>query len=94
MVASRLARLAELAVADDPAKASPAALLTAAAEVYHLSITLPDTTFVPLSAWTWASFSHRGGSGAPTPLSSLVERDWATRDFVVDYHERAGRGGS
>ena len=93
LVAERLARLAELAAAEDPTQASPSSLLTAAAEVYHLSITLPDTTFVPLSAWTWASFSHRGGRGTPTPLSSLVERDWATRDFVVTYLERSGRGG-
>jgi len=32
--------------------------------------------------------SHRGGVGAPTPLSSLVERDWATSDFLTAYLER------
>ncbi len=69
-----------------------AGLLKAAASVYHLSITLPDSTFVPLCAWTWASYSFRGGQGAPTPLSSLVERDWASRDFLTAYLERSGRG--
>jgi predicted GH43/DUF377 family glycosyl hydrolase len=64
-------------------------LLGAAADVYHLSITLPDATFVPLSAWTWASFRSRGGSGVPTPLSALVERDWSTRDFLTTYLTRA-----
>ncbi|UCH83233.1 MAG: glycosidase, partial [Candidatus Latescibacterota bacterium] len=67
-------------------------LLDAAASVYHLSITLPDATFVPLSAWTWTSYSSRGGFGAPTPLSSLVERDWATRDFLTSFLEKAGVG--
>lgn len=69
-----------------------AELLEAMASVYHLSITLPDATFVPLSAWTWASYSARGGFGVPTPLSSLVERDWATRDFLTAYLKRTGRG--
>jgi len=62
------------------------------ASVYHLSITLPDNTFVPLSAWTWTSYSSRGGFGTPTPLSSLVERDWATQDFLTRYLEAAGLG--
>jgi len=92
LVAKHLARLAELAVERDPTKGEAAALVAAAASVYHLSITLPDATFVPLSAWTWASHSHRGGTGPPTPLSSLVERDWATRDFLVAYLERSGQG--
>ncbi len=69
-------------------------ILEAAVSVYHLSATLPDTTFVPLSAWTWASYSRRGGLGDPTPLSSLVERDWATRDFLEGYLQRAGLGDS
>ncbi len=85
--------------ADDLAEESPnrrnaADLLRAMADVYHLSITLPDATFVPLSAWTWASYSARGGLGVPTPLSSLVERDWATRDFLTEYLTRTGRGDS
>ncbi len=67
-------------------------LLAKAAEVYHICTTLPDNTFIPLSAWTWASFGSRGGQGPPTPLSSLVERDWATRDFLLGYLESAGRG--
>jgi len=91
VVAKRLKRFAaELAA--DPASSEAGIALEAAADVYHLSITLPDATFVPLSAWTWTSYSSRGGFGAPTPLSSLVERDWATRDFVIAYLEAAGLG--
>lgn len=73
--------------------ATVAKVLKAASDAYHLSIMLPDATFVPLSAWTWASYSARGGVGLPTPLSSLVERDWATRDFLTEYLERTGLGG-
>jgi len=78
--------------APEPATKKAAEALAWAAGVYHLSITLPDATFVPLSAWTWASFSNRGGVGVPTPLSSLVERDWATKDFLSSYLERTQRG--
>jgi predicted GH43/DUF377 family glycosyl hydrolase len=92
IVVERLKRFARELAETEPDKKEAADLLNAAADVYHLSITLPDATFVPLSAWTWASFSNRGGVGVPTPLSSLVERDWATRDFVTSYLERAGRG--
>jgi predicted GH43/DUF377 family glycosyl hydrolase len=91
MVADRLRRLADT-LAADPEKARAGRILRAASGVYHLSVTLPDATFVPLSAWTWASQSSRGQVGAPTPLSSLVERDWATRDFFTLYLEASGRG--
>ena len=91
VVAKRLARLSE-ELAKDPAKEDAARLLKAVAESYHLSITLPDATFAPLSAWTWTSYSSRGGFGAPTPLSSLVERDWATRDFLESYLIESGLG--
>jgi predicted GH43/DUF377 family glycosyl hydrolase len=59
---------------------------------YHLSLTMSDAKFIPCSAWTWASYSSKGGQGHPTPLSVLVERDWATRDFIVSYLEKAESG--
>ncbi|NOZ86208.1 MAG: hypothetical protein GXP49_08065 [Deltaproteobacteria bacterium] len=76
----------------DDAETEALSILDAAMDVYHLSITLRDQTFVPLSIWTWSSYSHRGGTGAPTPLSSLVERDWATRDFLTSYIQASGIG--
>lgn len=57
---------------------------------YHLAITLPDGGFVPCSAWTWASYSFKGGRETPTPLSLHVERDWTSRDFLVGYFKAAG----
>jgi predicted GH43/DUF377 family glycosyl hydrolase len=53
------------------------------ADCYHLTYSHPDGTFIPCSAWTWASFSFKGGEGVPTALSLHVERDWASRDFLV-----------
>ncbi len=94
VVVEQLRKFARELYESDPNAKRAAETLAWAADVYHLSITLPDSTFVPLSAWTWASFSNRGGVGAPTPLSSLVERDWATKDFVSEYLERTGGGGA
>ncbi len=94
ILVERLKHFADSMAEHHPDKANAALFLKAAANVYHLSITLPDATFVPLSAWTWASYSHRGGIGTPTPLSSLVERDWATRDFITAYLEKSKLGGN
>jgi predicted GH43/DUF377 family glycosyl hydrolase len=53
-------------------------------DCYHLALCLPDGKFIPFSAWTWASYSFKGGKGVPTPLSLHVERDWASREFLVE----------
>jgi hypothetical protein len=57
---------------------------------YHLAQTLPNGQFVPCSAWTWASYSFKGGKGTPTPLSLHVERDWASREFLARIYEATG----
>lgn len=54
---------------------------------YHLAQTLPDGQFIPCSAWTWASYSFKGGRGIPTPLSVHVERDWASREFLAGLYQ-------
>jgi predicted GH43/DUF377 family glycosyl hydrolase len=53
-------------------------------DCYHLALSLPEGKFIPCSAWTWASYSFKGGKGVPTPLSLHVERDWASREFLVE----------
>jgi predicted GH43/DUF377 family glycosyl hydrolase len=88
----RLREFAHTLQKSGPDKHKASHLLLTAAHVYNLSITLPDATFVSLSAWTWAQYSYRGGLGAPTPLSSTVERDWASVDFLATYLKRAGLG--
>jgi predicted GH43/DUF377 family glycosyl hydrolase len=60
------------------------------ADSYHLAQTLPDGTFIPCSAWTWASYSFKGGTGIPTPLSLHVERDWISREFLTEYYKAVG----
>ncbi len=86
-------RLRERAGEDDNAPLEGlASKLDGMANSYHLSLTMSDAKFIPCSAWTWASYSSKGGQGHPTPLSVLVERDWATRDFIVSYMEAAEIG--
>jgi predicted GH43/DUF377 family glycosyl hydrolase len=57
---------------------------------YHLAQILPDGQFIPCSAWTWASYSFKGGRGLPTPISLHVERDWASREFLVRVYQAMG----
>ena len=60
------------------------------ADCYHLALSLPNGTFLPCSAWTWSSYSFKGGKGLPTPLSLHVERDWASREFLVEMLKAVG----
>jgi predicted GH43/DUF377 family glycosyl hydrolase len=57
---------------------------------YGLSLTLDDGTFIPCSAWTWASYSFRGGKGVPTPLSLHVERNWFHHDLLEEIYKEMG----
>jgi len=59
-------------------------------DCYHVALSLPDGTFIPCSAWTWSSYSFKGGKGLPTPLSLHVERDWASREFLVEMLKALG----
>ena len=75
---------------EDKAHLTLASNLKSVAESYHLSLTLPDGVFIPCSAWTWASYNFKGGTGLPTPLSLHVERDWTSREFLLEYYKAAG----
>lgn len=57
---------------------------------YGLSLVLNDGTFMPCSAWTWASFSFKGGDGIPTPLFLHVERDWFNHDLLEEIYKEMG----
>ncbi|MGB9792620.1 MAG: glycosidase [Thermacetogeniaceae bacterium] len=57
---------------------------------YGLSQVLADGTFIPCSAWTWASYSYKGGRGIPTPLSSHVEEKWFNHDFLEEIYAELG----
>lgn len=57
---------------------------------YGLSLVLNDGTFMPCSAWTWASFSFKGGEGIPTPLFLQVERNWFNHDLLEEIYKEMG----
>jgi len=71
-------------------KARLIVLLNNMIDSYHLAFVLPDGTFIPCSAWTWASYSFNGGKGLPPPLSQHVERDWSSREFLTKYFTAGG----
>ncbi len=60
------------------------------AECYHLAMALSDGKFVTCSAWSWASYSFKGGRKTPPPLSLHVERDWSSREFLIEYYKAVG----
>jgi len=57
---------------------------------YGLSQVLADGTFLPCSAWSWASYSYKGGKGIPTSLFSHVEEKWFNQDFLEEIYEELG----
>ncbi len=57
---------------------------------YGLSQVLADGTFLPCSAWSWASYSSKGGKGVPTPLYCSVEENWFDRDFLEEIYNQLG----
>jgi predicted GH43/DUF377 family glycosyl hydrolase len=67
-----------------------AGLLEMMCEGYGLSQVMADGTFIPCSAWSWASFSYKGGRGIPTPLSSHVEEKWFNHDLLEEIYAELG----
>ncbi|HAP93326.1 MAG TPA: glycosidase, partial [Desulfotomaculum sp.] len=57
---------------------------------YGLSQVFADGTFLPCSAWSWASYSYKGGKGTPTPLSSHVEEKWFNHDLLEELYAELG----
>lgn len=57
---------------------------------YGLSQVLDDGTFLPCSAWTWASYSYKGGKGVPTPMSSHVEEKWFNHELLEELQLELG----
>ena len=88
-VAQMADRIAQEAVGSN-GRVALAEGLRALAESYHLALTFPDGKFVTCSAWSWASYNFKGGKKFPTPLSVRVEKDWASREFLVEYFKAIG----
>jgi predicted GH43/DUF377 family glycosyl hydrolase len=82
--------ISDLEKAGDPSLLHLTKNLSYLADCYHLALFLADGTFIPCSAWTWSSYSSKGGKGLPKPLSLHVERDWASREFLVEMLKAIG----
>jgi len=61
---------------------SHAKLLKQASAGYRLGLTMPDGTFMPCSAWSWASYCFKGGRGIPSPMSIHVEKNAFARRLL------------
>lgn len=61
-----------------------ARLIRIMCDSYGLSRVLADGTFLPCSAWSWASYSYRGGKGIPIPCFSHVEEKWFNHEFLEE----------
>lgn len=93
ILADRLRRMADTIweeAGTDETRRRLAARLAAVADCYHLALVLPDGKFVTCSAWSWADYSFKGGRTSPSPLSTHVERDWASREFIIEYYKALG----
>ena len=82
--------ISDLEKAGDPSLLHLTKNLSYLADCYHLALFLADGTFIPCSTWTWSSYSFKGGKGLPKPLSLHVERDWASREFLVEMLKAIG----
>ncbi len=91
MFVQRLKRMASsLARGSDSSLLRLARNLELVVDSYHLALSFTDGKFIPCSAWTWSSYSFKGGKGIPTPLSLHVERDWISREFLTNLLEAHG----
>ncbi|MGS0763734.1 glycoside hydrolase family 130 protein [Syntrophomonas curvata] len=60
------------------------------AESYGLSQVLEDNTFLTCTAWSWSSYSFKGGLNIPTPLTTSVESRWFNHEFLEFLYEELG----
>jgi predicted GH43/DUF377 family glycosyl hydrolase len=75
---------------EEEGKTREAGIIRIMCDSYGLSQVLDDGTFLPLSAWSWASYSYKGGRGVPTPLSSHVEEKWFNHDLLEEIYQELG----
>lgn len=60
------------------------------AEGYGLSQVLEDGTFLTCTAWSWGSYSFKGGLKIPTPLTTSVESRWFNHEFLELLYRELG----
>jgi len=67
-----------------------AKLLKLMADSYGLGQMLENEVFLTCTAWSWASYSFKGGVKIPTPLTTTVESRWFNHDFLEMLYEELG----
>lgn len=60
------------------------------ADGYGLSQVLEDGTFLTCTAWSFASYSFKGGTKIPSPFTTSVENRWFNHDFLELLYESLG----
>ncbi|HWP97469.1 MAG TPA: glycosidase [Syntrophomonadaceae bacterium] len=60
------------------------------AESYGLGQVLENGVFLTCTAWSWASYSFKGGLKIPTPLTTSVESRWFNHDFLEKLYQALG----
>ncbi|HZJ84958.1 MAG TPA: glycosidase [Syntrophomonadaceae bacterium] len=65
-------------------------LLELMADGYGLSQVLEDGTFLTCTAWSFASYSFKGGLKIPSPFTTSVENRWFNHDFLESLYTSLG----
>ena len=60
------------------------------ADSYGLSQVLKNGTYLTCTAWSWASFSQKGGKGIPNSMSTSVEMRWFNYNFIESMYRELG----
>ncbi len=66
------------------------ALFKLMANSYGIGQMLENEIFLTCTAWSWASYSFKGGVNIPTPLTTTVESRWFNHDFLEMLYEELG----
>lgn len=74
----------------DKGDTEKANLFEVMADGYGLSQVLEDGTFLTCTAWSWASYSFKGGLKKPSPFTTSVESRWFNHDFLESLYESLG----
>ncbi|MDD4802017.1 MAG: glycosidase [Syntrophomonas sp.] len=71
-------------------KHETARIFTLMTDGYGLSQVLENGTFLTCTAWSWASYSFKGGLKMPPALSTSVEGRWFNHDFLEALYTEMG----
>ncbi len=87
---SMIKRIFDTAMAIIDTKPEIGELLIKMVDGYGLSQVMENNVFLTSTAWSWASFSYKGGVKIPTPSTTSVENRWFNHDFLELLYEELG----